>query len=277
MRPNFLVIGAPKAATTALCHNLAQHPDVFFSEPKEPFFFSDDAIHARGMAWYESLFAAAGTRTAIGEGSTTYSVNGVFPQTVGRIVEALPDVRVIYQLRDPLERMRSHWIELAAQGRTMLPFDRAVREEAEIVDASRYWRQLEAYRTHLADDRILVLFFEDYQRDAIATLQRCFNFLGVDPAVEIAGAAAPRHTSQGRRADRALTNWVRRRVPAFDRLRDAMPRPLRKLAKLALKQPIVGKPEWDPDTRAWALEQVRGDAARVLEFAGKPAHYWELA
>ena len=55
-RPDFIVIGAMKSATTTLHEQLARQPGVFMSRPKEPNFFSDDAIYARGWGWYSSLF-----------------------------------------------------------------------------------------------------------------------------------------------------------------------------------------------------------------------------
>ena len=58
-RPDFMVIGAMKCATSTLHEQLARQPGLFMSTPKEPNFFSDDDVHARGMAWYEALFADA--------------------------------------------------------------------------------------------------------------------------------------------------------------------------------------------------------------------------
>lgn len=73
MTPNYLVIGASKCATSSLCANLGQHPDVFMTHPKEPSFFSHDPIYARGWDWYLSLFEDAGDVSARGEGSTSYT------------------------------------------------------------------------------------------------------------------------------------------------------------------------------------------------------------
>ena len=63
-RPDFIVVGAMKSATTTLHEQLARQPGVFMSRPKEPNFFSDDAIYARGWGWYSSLFRAASAADA---------------------------------------------------------------------------------------------------------------------------------------------------------------------------------------------------------------------
>jgi hypothetical protein len=74
MRPNYLVIGAHKCATTTVCTLLGQHPDAFMAEVKEVHFFSKDEVFGRGFAWYESLFDPAGSKKRIGEGRPTYTM-----------------------------------------------------------------------------------------------------------------------------------------------------------------------------------------------------------
>ena len=63
-RPDFIVIGAMKSATTTLHEQLARQPGVIMSRPKEPNFFSDDRIYARGWGWYSSLFRPAAKERA---------------------------------------------------------------------------------------------------------------------------------------------------------------------------------------------------------------------
>ena len=53
MKPNFLVIGAMKCGTTSLCSLLDQHPDIFMSNPKETYFFSNDEVYQKGLKCYE--------------------------------------------------------------------------------------------------------------------------------------------------------------------------------------------------------------------------------
>ncbi len=277
MRPNFLVIGAPKAATTSLCHQLGQHPEVFFSRPKETFFFCYDHVYEKkGWAWFESLFDGAQGYKAIGEGSTINANLGTYPNALPRIVKHLPDCKIIYIVREPIERIASYWIELNSQGTITLPFNRAVREDPQLIDTSLYWKQLSAYRQHFSDDRILLLFFEDFKHDAHGVLKRCFEFIGVDPTVKIDGAEKPRYVSEGKRSDMAITNFMRKCLPGFYAIRDAMPGPLREGAKRLLKKPIEGRPQWEPAVLAWAVEQVRDDSAKFLAHCGKPANYWDL-
>lgn len=274
LRPNFLVIGAPKCATTSLCFCLGQHPEVFMSRPKETFFFSHDEVWARGWSWYESLFAGAGDAVARGEGTTVYAQTATFPHALPRIAEHLPHARIVYIVREPFSRLESHWIELHSQGLTMLPFARALREEPELLDAARYGTQLEAYRAHFPDDRILVLFYDDYRERPHEVLERCFRFLGVDPSVRTEAALRPRYASTDRWSDRGATNWLRRRAPGFYWLRDRAPAPLRRAARRLLKRPIAGRPAWDEATRRFVRDEIADDVRHFLARVGRPADHW---
>ncbi len=276
MKPNFLVIGAPKCATTALCFNLAMHPDVCVSYPKEPFFFCFDEVWAKGWGWYESLFVDAQACTAVGEGSTLYCHTRTYPQALERIAEHLPHAKIIYMVRHPLERIRSNYVELLSQGQTMRPFNEAVRTDGQYIDGSLYHVTLEAYRRHFPAERILVKFYEDYAADPRRVLREVFEFLGVDPSVEIASAKEQRYASEGKRADHPLTNLLRRAVPGFYRMRDAMPPGLRDVVKRMMKRPIDAKPEWDEATRAWAISRIEADTRAFLADQGRAEDYWDL-
>ena len=89
-RPDFIVIGAMKSATTTLHEQLARQPGFLMSRPKEPNFFSDDHMYARGWRWYSSLFASAGEADLCGESSTHYTKLPDYPRTVARMVRDVP-------------------------------------------------------------------------------------------------------------------------------------------------------------------------------------------
>ena len=109
MKPNFLVIGAQKSATTTLCDLFSQHPDVYISNPKEPHFFAKNEVYAKGWDWYKKLFSNAGKAKAIGEGSTGYTMHVVFPNAPSRISRDLPNAKLIYIVRHPIRRIESDW------------------------------------------------------------------------------------------------------------------------------------------------------------------------
>ncbi len=276
MRPNFLVVGAQKCATSTLCEVLGSHPDVFMTDPKEPYFFSHDEVFSRGWKWYESLFAGAAGRRMLGEGSTTYSQRGLYPAAAERIAQGLPGVRVLYIVRHPLQRIESHWMHLRAHGgRETRPFAQALRERPEYIDNTLYLRQIDVYRALLGEDRTLVLFLEDLRADQPAVLRRCFEFLGVPPDAPLAAAGARLNVSEEKRVDTPLLRPFRR-VPLFGALRDAVPPALREPFRRILKKPIEGRPEWSDDSRRWAIARLRDDNRAFLRRSGKPDDFWGI-
>src|SRR3954469_22213852 len=100
--PDFIVIGAMKCATTTLHEQLARQPGVFMSRPKELNFFSDDETYGLGLGWYASVFGRAAPGDLCGESSTHYTKLPVYPRAVERMSRALPGVKLIYVMRDPV-------------------------------------------------------------------------------------------------------------------------------------------------------------------------------
>ena len=118
-RPNFIVIGAMRAGTTALFEYLRAHPDVYIPELKELNFFWER--WKRGIGWYESQFAGATDEKAIGELSPEYTFYPARRGVAERIAKLLPDVKLIYLMRDPIARMRSNYVWRVAAGSESRP------------------------------------------------------------------------------------------------------------------------------------------------------------
>jgi Sulfotransferase domain len=206
--PDFLVIGAQKAGTTALYAYLRWHPAITGPSWKEVSFF--DRHYARGEAWYRGNFPArprqwvagkrSGARPRVGEASPSYLFHPLAPE---RVAGLLPDVRLIALLRDPVDRALSHYHHEVALGREPLTFedaldrederlagevDRMKREPSYFSEAwwnytylarGRYAEQLERWLTVLPRDRLLVVFAEELLADPAAEYKRVLDFLGV--------------------------------------------------------------------------------------------------
>jgi len=177
--PDFVVIGAMKAATSTLHEQLARQPGLFMSDPKEPNFFSDDEVWARGLAWYGSLFEGAAPGDLRGESSTHYSKRPTYPRAVERMRAVLgDDVRLVYVMRHPVDRMISHYIHEWTERRMDGPLDRALDEHADLVDYGRYAFQLEPYLEAFGPRRVLPVFFERLTRRPEEELARVARFVG---------------------------------------------------------------------------------------------------
>ncbi len=182
--PNFIVIGAGKAGTRSLAAYLGAHPDVFVTNPKEPAFFSRK--WHKGLDWYRSLFTGANGLSARGEASTSYTVAALYPDVPERIASVVPDARMIYLVRNPVERIRSHYImsvELTREERDLC----AILDEPLYLDASRYGHQLDRYLQYFARGQILVLSSEELRTNRRAALRTVFDFIEVEPYVVVRG------------------------------------------------------------------------------------------
>lgn len=116
MLPTFIVIGAMKCGTTSLYYALDAHPEIEMSDRKETDFFIRARNYRRGTDWYEDRFPASGQ--ARGECSPNYTKAHLFPRVARRMHDLVPDVHLVYMVRDPIDRIVSHYVGNRAVGAT---------------------------------------------------------------------------------------------------------------------------------------------------------------
>jgi hypothetical protein len=179
--PNFLIIGAAKAGTTSLYHYLRSHPQVFMPPVKELDFFVAEGNWRRGLDWYRKQFESASSRViAIGEASTRYTIFPSLPGVPGRIAKNLPDARFIYVVRDPIERIRSHYQHRVAAGTERAPLQQAVFENPRYLNCSRYATQIEQYLQFFPRERLLLITSEQLRHSRPSTICQVYKFLGIE-------------------------------------------------------------------------------------------------
>jgi hypothetical protein len=141
-------------------------------------------LRRRDDAWYRSLFAPAAGRTT-GEITPRYSV---LPDTaVAHVARVLPDARIVYLIRDPVERA---WSNLkmgadrygSAESWSEGNLRERVLQRSGVIAMGRYLENLERWERHFPPERILVGFFEEITEDPKGLLQRVYRFLGIDDA-----------------------------------------------------------------------------------------------
>ena len=182
--PDFLVIGAMKSGTSTLQAQLALQAGIFMSTPKEPNFFSDDEIYAQGMSWYRALFDAAPEGALKGEASTHYTKLPTHPATLERLTPTLrPDLRLVYLIRNPVERAVSHYIHEWTMGEMGGDIEQAFRDHPELVAYGHYPMQLEPWIKVYGREAILVTSLEAMTADPQAVLTRAGDHLGLKDLV----------------------------------------------------------------------------------------------
>ena len=179
--PNFLIIGGMKCATSTLHEQLARQPGIFMSELKEPNFFSNDEQYTKGIEWYLSHFQTANANDLCGESSTHYTKLPTYPNTIERIYQHLPEVKLIYVMRHPIDRLISQYIHEWTQRVISVEINQAITQHPELIEYSRYSMQLKPYLETFGQERILPVFFErllNYQQEELERICRFIGYQG---------------------------------------------------------------------------------------------------
>ncbi len=182
-KPDFIIIGAMKCATSSLHTQLAQQPGIFMSTPKEPNFFSDDEQYALGLEWYEALFKDAKDGDLCGESSTHYTKLPDYPDCVRRLSSHLPELKLIYVMRHPIDRLVSHYIHQWSQNVFECGINEAIDRHQELIAYSCYARQLIPYVKVYGKANILPVFFEAVRANPQRELEKIARFIGYESTV----------------------------------------------------------------------------------------------
>ncbi|MEL6169580.1 MAG: sulfotransferase [Pseudomonadota bacterium] len=178
MGPDFLIVGAMKCGTSTLAAQLAAQTGVFMTTPKEPNYFSDDDIYAKGPEWYASLFAPASPGDLKGEASTHYTKMPTYPETLDRLAAVLPSPKIIYVIRNPVARAVSHYIHEWTQGVMSGDIDDQFARHPELVDYGRYAMQIRPFLDRFGSENVLLLTQETMRSDPQGLLSEVADFLG---------------------------------------------------------------------------------------------------
>lgn len=202
--PNFMIIGGQRCGTTSLYNYVAQHPDVVPAFIKETHFF--DRAYGRGLDWYRTFFPLSnsshpGRKKITGEATPYYLFDHYVP---ARVAEAVPDVKLIVLLRNPIDRAYSHYQFESRIGKERLSFAQAVEREFELfseeearvladpeyqsdvfsrfsyVARGLYLKQLQRWRKYFSEEQFLIIKSEDFYKNTAAVLSSVFWFLGLD-------------------------------------------------------------------------------------------------
>ncbi len=177
--PNLLIVGAHKCGTTSLHAYLEAHPQIFMTRPKEPHFFSHN--WERGIDWYAGLFERGAGALVRGEASPTYAKAPQVPDVPRRIASVLPDVRILYLVRHPLDRIRSHYRDDVHLGKERArTLSEAVERSPVYLDWTRYGYQIDHYLDFFPRDRLLIVATEDLRTRRERALADILEFLGLE-------------------------------------------------------------------------------------------------
>lgn len=275
--PNLLLIGAAKCGTTSLHAYLDSHPEIAMAGLKELRFFQDPDC-ADWLPWYRAQFNP--TAKVAGESSTMYTRSPALPGVAERMAALIPDARLIYMVRDPVERAVASYLEERFQLLDPRPLDEAFADLDDpynpYVSASRYAEQLRLFLEHFPRDQVMVVPLSDLQTEPATTLARIFGFVGVDDAHEVdttrrfnEGAAKYEYAGVARQLRHSAVGRVVRRLPPRSRAA------LQGAARRLLSRPLE-RPELSPVLRHRLEEALAPDASELRALTGLALPDWSV-
>ena len=242
MLPNLLIIGAQKCGTTSLHAYLDLHPDVHMAGEKELDFFIADRAWDNGAEWYAARFRDdAAVR---GEASPNYTAWPVWDGVPERAASIVPGARLVYLVRDPIERIESHYLQRRLQDGQRGNIAAVIGDIDDplnlFVARSRYATQLERWLAHYPQDRLLVLSAEELRDHRRDTVRAVLDHVGLEDRIDAVALEAEHHrsgdkTELAKGAARLRTSVVGRvievvparvRAPVTQRLRAALSHPV---------------------------------------------------
>jgi hypothetical protein len=293
--PDFFIIGAAKAGSTALWQALRHHPSLYFPAQKEPNFFAykggadtftcPSAVALRAnwttdLEAYLSSFAESPTDAKAGEASVSYLA---LPSTANEIAAAVPDARLIAVLRDPVDRAFSHFqFYRQMEWETFSDFEDALvaapkriaagwRHTYDYLAAGLYGRQLDHWLRIFPGDQLLTIFHEDWVQQPQETLAKVCRHLDVTPCV--LPITRENNTTLVRSRELKLLIDSNNKVRSYARM--MLPRSTRSdLGRLLRTINSAPKPVLGSSTRSRLVTYFRDDIRLLESLTGRELSSW---
>ncbi len=296
--PNFLLIGAQKAGTTALSHYMKQHSQIYISPIKEPGFFDFEGQKpnflgpgdrelfshvSTDIESYRRLFQGVSNEIAIGEATTWYLYSSRAPE---RIQYYIPNVKLIVILRNPVDRAYSAYLHVIRDGRELITdFAQALLEEETRINQNWeylwhykqmgfYYAQLKRYFDLFNKNQIRVYLYEDLKDNPVALMQDICRFLNVDETL-ITGSPPRRNVSgipKNKFLDYLLKKqnfkWLKTPFKLF------LSSKMRENIIVNLNNKNLIKPQISPAARIQLAKMYREDILKLQELIERDLSSW---
>jgi hypothetical protein len=310
--PNFFIVGAPKAGTTALYAYLDQHPQVYMSPLKEPSYFASElraenfteelrpriAREMRALeqylhgdmrekrfgglvsTWedYLKLYRNVTDQQAIGEATASYLWS---PSAARNIATRIPAARIIINLRNPVDRAYSQYLQMLSVGvihgsfRQLIDASLKYKDQRlgiawPLLEYGCYFGQIERYYLQFQRSQIHISYYEDLQRSPQRLMADLFGFLGIDAGF-VPDMSRRHHEPVVPRLNSLA--YPLKRSGLWPYLRRLAPAPLGpRLRSLLVRS--RGSLQMEPADRAFLTDYYRDDIARLASLLNRDLSSW---
>lgn len=276
--PNLIIIGSMKSGTTSLHSYLDLHPDIGMSSPKELDFFVEEHNWCKGVEWYANHFP--GNTKVAGESTPYYTQAHRFQGVPPRMKNLLPDVRLIYILRDPVARVQSHYEQLRFLGWEKRSIHEAMTdlEANDYVLTSLYYFQMEPYLKCFPLERILITTLEEMRADLQQVMNVCYDFLEVN-RIECQDPSFGRISN--RSIDKRPKNWLGKtlsRMPGKNAMRSLLPFSMRRVLRnlTASRYAPEEQTQLNEREKADLRDRFQPDVEKLRDLTGRKFAHWSV-
>lgn len=272
---NFFVGGAPKAGTTSLWEYLSQHPNIYMGEEKEIYFFTHK--WKKGIKWYNKKYKNYKGEKAVGDGSINMIVSEDAPIRVKKLIK---DPKIIFLVRDPIERLLSVYKfdvmrgDKRAVDTTFNGFVKKIKksENSWEMKMGLYSRNIKRYEKVLGESNVKTIIFENFISNTSEVTKNVYEFLGVDrsftPNFDVFSKSGSGKNSSavrfayrvkdaiegvtGKSITSGVTSWV----------------------KETLKETTGSEPEVSDDMEEFLIDYYSSDVQSLQEHLGRDLSHW---
>ena len=290
--PNFLIVGAAKAGTTALHKYLEQHPQIYMTPTKETNFFAFESqeINFQGVGdealkdfsitdleTYKAQFAGVTNEKALGEACPSYLY---YPQAANRIKQYIPQARLIVILRNPVDRAYANFLHTVRDDREPHQnFALALQDELtriannwewfwHYIQLGYYGAQLKRYYEIFAPSQIKVYLYEDLKENPVALLQNIFRFIEVDDTFVPNMALRP--NKSGMPKNKLFHQLLTKPNPVKTLLKPLFPAKIRQ----KIQHQNLNTPQIAPEVRQQLIDLYRPDILKCQDLINRDLSAW---
>ena len=281
--PDFLIVGAAKSGSTSLYRDLLRNPAIVFPAGKEPEGLAfDRVLTPEGLAAYAAPFARArpAPEQFAGDASQCYTVRPNIDGCAERALRVLgPDRRIIYIVRNPIERALSHHYHDVRDGSVGPDPDTELPAHPKFVNGGRYAYQIEPWLDAYGPDNVRIIRFEDFTRDRAAVVAEISSFIGAAPLPPARPVATGEIHNRGerQRLPRGPGMILSGSLVYRRMLRPLVPQPLRAAGRSAALPTAPPRPPVPSrDTLDWLRGRLAPDAERLAVILGATEPLWDL-
>lgn len=273
--PNFIVAGASKAGTEWLRLALREHPDIWMPGGLETLdFFSRK--YDRGADWYREIFADRGEEKAVGEKSSSYIL---IPESAERIAQYNPQMKIVFVLRQPIDRAYSHYCMWLRGGLVSDDVDRELTAASPLVDEGFYHRHMQRFRDHFPDDQLKIMLYDDLRANVPQFLTDIYDFLGVDSTFRPDVMEEKYHATKSRPRAQLLYNAAVKTMKIVGRNRAGqwMMETLRRKGVVNIFHKLnegEAFPQLSAEARKRLAEMYQDDVNALAQLLGRDLSHW---